>query len=337
MPRSYGPPPERRTGAVLAPVRTPVSEGCVASRCGARGRRHPAPSPRPGPARRRACPSPRPCAPRDGPRPAATRRRVTSPAAFFVRPVILSMMLMRLAYPAHARPETPYSFRAVTNEEAHRLAREKGVSRLAVRARARDRGAPVPALVPHARVGRRAHPGGGRGDRRPQPQELLGLVLHRRLHAPPRALHGQDGADRGALRAAAGAARRLPGAPRPGRRGRARDRAHHPRAGRPAGAVPRGHPHPRPRRRSATRERGAGRLALETGAPLVPCAITRHREALPRPASRCRAGCRWRSPSRSRWPSWPSTPEAAGDARSRSMLWPEVEERVPPPAGAADA
>ena len=110
---TYGTPPERRTGAAGRPselrVRCPLR-----LRCGARGRPHPGPSPRRGPAPRRASPSPRPCAPRGVP---AARREpspVMSPAAFFARPVILSMMLMCALRTRSGRPETPIASRRVT-------------------------------------------------------------------------------------------------------------------------------------------------------------------------------------------------------------------------------
>src|SRR5687768_11196192 len=51
-----------------------------------------------------------------------------SPAAFFARPVILSMMLMGSRYPVRCGRNSRY-VRGVTNGEAHRLAREKGVPR----------------------------------------------------------------------------------------------------------------------------------------------------------------------------------------------------------------
>ena len=189
----------------------------------------------------------------------------------------------------------------------------------------------VRALVaPFLRIWFRMHVSGaehiptrGAGDRRAQPQELLGLVLHRRLHAPARALHGEDRADRGALRPPAGAPRRLPGAPRQLRRGRARDRPGDPGAGRAAGAVPRGHAHPRPggARPPQARRRPAGA------------------------GDRRAAGARRRSPAPSSSSSGPfpkprrvqvafaepipaaelaATPEAAGEL-VEEQLWPEVE------------
>ena len=148
----------------------------------------------------------------------------------------------------------------MTNEEAHRLAREKGVSRPLYAA---VKGVVKPALRTYFRMhvsGAEHVPERGRGDRGPEPQELLGLVLHRGLHPPPPPLHGQDRADRGALRAPAREARRLPRAPRPVRRGRPRDRAHDPAPGRPARPLPRGHAHTRPGRARApqARRRAAG-------------------------------------------------------------------------------
>src|SRR4051794_19864637 len=60
---------------------------------------------------------------------------VTSPAAFFARPVILSRMLIVVSFTGSA-PRYPWLGNRkqgygspMTNEEAHRLAREKGVSR----------------------------------------------------------------------------------------------------------------------------------------------------------------------------------------------------------------
>ena len=66
-------------------------------------------------------------------------------------------------------------------------------------------------------------------------------------------------------------ARRLPGRPRRRRRGHAQDRPRDPRPRRLRRDLPRGHPHAaRPARPP---KRGVGRLALETGAPVVPVAV----------------------------------------------------------------
>ena len=69
-----------------------------------------------------------------------------------------------MRYPVRAT-ENAYSFQRVTNEEAHRLAREKGVSRWLY---ALVRGIVSPlfrAVLPHAHLGRGAHPGRGRRGR----------------------------------------------------------------------------------------------------------------------------------------------------------------------------
>ena len=66
--------------------------------------------------------------------------------------------------------------------------------------------------------------------------------------------------------------RRLPDQARRVRRGVGGDRQADPRARRRARDLPRGHAHPR-RARSARPKRGVGRLALETGAPVVPVAV----------------------------------------------------------------
>ena len=139
------------------------------------------PSPRRGPARRRASPSPRPCAPRAGPQ---TRRELspaTSPAAFLARPVILSMMLMWVAgVPGLWATGNAYRLRAHDQRGGPPARAREGRVAVAVRARAGDRRAAVSGLLPDAHLRRRAHPRGGSGDRRAEPQELLGLVLHRR-------------------------------------------------------------------------------------------------------------------------------------------------------------
>src|ERR671910_623379 len=167
----------------------------------------------------------------------------------------------------------------------------EGRFELAVCARAGNRVAAVPALFPYARVGGGAHSGRGSGDRRAQSQELLGLVLHRRLHAPARALHGEDGADRDSSREAARAPWRLPNAPRPGRRRRARDREDDPAPGQPARVVPRGNAsaRPGPARPPAPRRRAARVRDRRASGPLRD---HRDREDLPRrpPGAAPRAG-----------------------------------------------
>ena len=107
---------------------------------------------------------------------------------------------------------------AVTNEEAHRRARERGPSQAPLRAGARA------VVVAFMRVwfrlsiaGAEHIPARRRGHRHPEPQELLGLVLRRRRHPAAAAVHGQVGAVRGRARAAARArsARSPCGAARP--------------------------------------------------------------------------------------------------------------------------
>ena len=67
-------------------------------------------------------------------------------------------------------------------------------------------------------------------------------------------------------------ARRLPGRPRRGRRRRDDDRAGDPRARRLRRDLPRGHAHATGRPLGEP-QRGVGRLALETGAPVAPVAV----------------------------------------------------------------
>ena len=160
----------------------------------------------------------------------------------------------------------------MTNEEAHEFSRKRGTSWVYAFARI--------VLTPIAKVwyrfkvtGAEIRPGRGPGDHRAQPQELLRLVLRRAGDQAPPALHGQVRALRGPLGAAALRPRRVPGAARDRRSRRAGDLAPPSRAGPRARAVPRGHALPRPGRAQGPRK-GAGRLAIEPRAPIVPCAIS---------------------------------------------------------------
>ena len=57
--------------------------------------------------------------------------------------------------------------------------------------RPRAPGAPLPPLLSATHLRRREHPGEGPGDRHPEPQELLGLLLRRRGDQAPPSFHGQ--------------------------------------------------------------------------------------------------------------------------------------------------
>ena len=130
------------------------------------------------------------------------------------------------------------------------------------------------AVVRAALRRRRADPARGPGDHRAQPQELLGLVLHRPGDPSPRALHGQDRALHAASRhGCSSRSARFPcAAARPTRR-RSRRRASILRQGGVLALFPEGTRIRDPESLGEPRS-GAGRLALETGAPLVPAAIS---------------------------------------------------------------
>ena len=113
----------------------------------------------------------------------------------------------------------------------------------------------------------------GAADAGAEPLQPDGPLLHRPLPAPQDPLHGQI-AD---LRAARPhlrlqARRRLPRAPRPSRRGGVQDRLHAPRPRRRCcSSTPRAAA--RARVGCGEPKAGIGRLALESGAPVVPVAI----------------------------------------------------------------
>ena len=210
----------------------------------------------------------------------------------------------------------------MTNEEAHRRAREQGPSRLLY---AMVRGVVVAFMRVWFRLsitGAEHIPAEGAGDRHAQPQELLGLVLHRRRHPAAAAVHGQVRAVRerqGPLLVALGAF--------PVRRGASDADALETarvilRQGGLLSLFPEG---TRVREPTALGEprRGAARLALETGAPLVPAAITGTDRLFLGPIPKPK---RVRCPSAQPIPvhELEPTPEAAAELLDE-QLWPEVE------------
>ena len=167
---------------------------------------------------------------------------------------------------------------AMTNEEAHALSRKRGTSRL-IYGTARVVLTPIAAVWYRFKVtGAEYVPKEGRRDHRAQPQELLRLVLRRARHQAPPALHGQDGALRGQVGAAALRPRRLPGPPRDRRPRRAGDGAPAPRGGPRARALPRGHAPPRP---GAAALAAQGRRAARDRGPVPDRPLRHHRHRPP--------------------------------------------------------
>ena len=127
--------------------------GCQIRTSCARGRRPRRPWRRRAPGPARAPPWPRPCAPPDGPRGAATASSVRSPAAFLARPVILSVRLL------------PCSWRYPSGVSANRCAQ------LLDRLEDRDRARLAQLLL---------------GEAAGQHRERRDLGVARRLHVPGR-------------------------------------------------------------------------------------------------------------------------------------------------------
>ena len=188
----------------------------------------------------------------------------------------------------------------VTNEEAHRIAREEGVSR-SLYALVRGIFVPFMRLWWGLRIiRRRADPGRGARDRDAEPQELLGQLLPGGRDQAAPALHGQVGAVRGPARQDVRPPRSVPGAPRRVRRRGARDRTGDPRAGRAPVAVPGGHARARPGGAWRPEARRRAARARDRRAPGAR-GDHRHGEAvLPaRFPGRRRSGCRSATRSRS--------------------------------------
>jgi 1-acyl-sn-glycerol-3-phosphate acyltransferase len=230
-------------------------------------------------------------------------------------------MLMGLGYPGRAAGNVG-SFRRVTNEEAHRLAREKGVSRpLYAFVRA--------LLAPFLRIWFRMHvsgaehiPGDGAAIIAPNHKSFWDsffIAVCTRRHVRYMAKTELIEARYGRLLVRLGAF--------PVRRGQSDADALEtarvileqggllalfPEGTRIRDPEELGHP-----------KRGAGRLALETGAPLVPTAITGTEKLflgpIPKPR-RVQVAFAEAIPSHE----LASTPEAAGEL-VEGMLWPEVE------------
>ena len=126
--------------------------------------------------------------------------------------------------------------------------------------------------LPRARHRRRAGPAQRAGDPRAQPLLVHGPLPHRRLDPAQGPVHGEVAALQAADAVHLHPRRRLPGAARPPRRRDVRHRAQGPRRRRLRRHVLRGRAlaHRADRRDGAP---GIGRLALESGATIVPIAV----------------------------------------------------------------
>ena len=224
---------------------------------------------------------------------------------------------------------------------------------LGLRARARGHGPLRADLLPHAlhRLGQRA--GARQGDPRAEPLLVHGPLLHRRLHAPARALHGEVAAVHEADAVDLLARRRLPGAAR-----RTTTRTRSSRRTRSSIARARSSCTARAAARAAARwatsaRPGIGRLALAVGRAgradrdlRLPARAQLEEAAVPegaRPVRRAarpsrssgarRASSSRRAPTRSSARSGRSTPTSSSTARSRSRR--RVRARAAAPAPAA--
>ena len=160
----------------------------------------------------------------------------------------------------------------MTNEEAHALSRKRGTS-MGLRHRAVRAHPDRRRLVPLQGHRPRVRPAEGPAIIAPNHKSFydsffVGLATTRHLHfmAKTELFEGKSAR----LLSGLGAFPVRRGDRRPRRAG---DRAPAPGGGPRAGDVPRGDPPPRPGALRAPR-RGVGRLAIEAGAPIVPCAIT---------------------------------------------------------------